>query len=219
MPEESKIDPQNDQQQQQQQEQKQEEEEKKVERAEESNKTIVISIMKQKMMEQDEEDESDAEEEEEQEQEPEDEVIPSLNAAKARGDVDQWIKYLDESDVSHRLRSLCKKGDLDSLERLLKDKSNNPDLDLDSISDEGWSCLHEIITHECQFNAVAKMLIEFGANVNTQDLNGDSPLHSALLYHNLENIGLLVKNGADLGLTNAVGRMPIHVADEIDTLR
>ena len=78
-------------------------------------------------------------------------------------------------------------------------ESKNPDVDVDSISEEGWTSLHEIITHECQFTEVARVLLRFGANVNTQDLHRDSPLHSALLYHNLDNISLLLANNANQG--------------------
>lgn len=76
-------------------------------------------------------------------------------------------------------------------------ESKNPDVDINSVSEEGWTSLHEIITHECQFTEVARVLLRFGANVNTQDLHRDSPLHSALLYHNLDNISLLLANEAD----------------------
>ncbi len=62
------------------------------------------------------------------------------------------------------------------------------------------------------------MVESCGASVNTQDANGDSPLHSALLYHNADNIRLLLRAGADQSLLNAGGRMPVHVADDADTL-
>jgi hypothetical protein len=29
-------------------------------------------------------------------------------------------------------------------------------VDLDGVSDEGWTSLHEIITHECQFTDIAR---------------------------------------------------------------
>ena len=55
-----------------------------------------------------------------------------------------------------------------------------------------WSSdskLIELIT----FKQVAEVLIKHGANVNTKDLNGDTPLHSALLYHNTDNIRILLE--------------------------
>lgn len=162
----------------------------------------------------DDEDEDELEMEEEKVEESD---LTGFAAAKARGDVDQWVRYLDETDPSHRLRSLCKRGDVEALTSLLE--SNDPEVDLNAVSEEGWTSLHEIITHECQFTEVARILLKFGANVNTRDLHGDSPLHSALLYHNADNILLLLRHGADLEMQNNGGRMPIHVADEVETLK
>jgi ankyrin repeat protein len=161
-------------------------------------------------------DDDEEEDDEGDEDEEEDPLVAGAAAAKASGDVDKWVSYLDETDPCHKLRSLCKKGDIEGLAKLLDIK--NPDVDIDSVSEEGWTSLHEIITHECQFTEVARVLLRFGANVNTQDLHGDSPLHSALLYHNLDNISLLLGNNADHALINAGGRMPVHVADEVETL-
>ncbi len=137
--------------------------------------------------------------------------------AATKSGVDELIKYLDETNPCHRLRSLCKKGDAEELERFLA-TSEGASVDLDATSEEGWTCLHEIITHECQFTEVARVLLKSGAAVDTRDLHGDSPLHSALLYHNADNITLLLQHGADATLPNAVGRAPVHVADEVDTL-
>merc|ERR1719259_524396 len=76
-----------------------------------------------------------------------------------------------------------------------------------------------MITHECQFTHVARVLIKHGANVNTSDLNGDSPLHSALLYHNTDNIKLLLEGGSDTEATNNIGRRPIHIANDPESLQ
>ena len=100
-------------------------------------------------------------------------------AEMAKCSVDELLRRRDEIDPGHKLRSLCKKGDAGALEDFLKSE----EVDLDVVSDEGWTSLHEIITHECQFTDIAKILMSHGANVNTQDLHGDSPLHSCLLYH------------------------------------
>jgi hypothetical protein len=99
-------------------------------------------------------------------------------AEMAKCSVDELLRRRDEIDPGHKLRSLCKKGDAAALEEFIKS-----DVELDVVSDEGWTSLHEIITHECQFTEIARILMSHGANVNTQDLHGDSPLHSCLLYH------------------------------------
>ena len=103
----------------------------------------------------------------------------------------------------------------------------------------GWTCLHEIITHGCQFTAVARVLlqheakynltppIEFSSTffqvilpfrVNTTDFNRDTPLHASLLYHNTENTKLLLEHGANLDLANSMGRKPIHNANDAESL-
>lgn len=133
---------------------------------------------------------------------------------RAKCNVDEMIRRLDEIDPVHKLRSLCKKGDTAELSEFLKGT-----VDLNVVSDEGWTCLHEIITHECQFTEVARILLSHGAKVNTQDLHGDSPLHSSLLYHCTENIQLLLNHGADVELTNTSGRKPIHVANDEESIR
>ena len=103
----------------------------------------------------------------------------------------------------------------------------------------GWTCLHEIITHGCQFTAVARVLlqhkakyvllfkkacmhliinVEFIFRVNTTDFNQDTPLHASLLYHNTENTRLLLEHGANLELANTMGRKPIHNANDVESL-
>jgi len=118
-----------------------------------------------------------------------------------------------------KLRSLCKLGYPDELDKFLAGLKNKPGaLDLDVATEDGWTCLHDMITHECQFTQVAAVLIKHGANVNTTDLNGDSPLHSALLYHNTDNIKLLLEGGANTESLNNIGRRPIHIANDPESL-
>jgi len=135
----------------------------------------------------------------------------SLHAA------DEVKKRLEEMDPCEKLRSLCKKGEAVELENFLNNKDKNG-VDIDYVSSDGWTCLHEIITHGCQFTTVAKTLIQHGAKVNTTDFNQDTPLHASLLYHNEENTRLLLQYGADLNMTNAVGRKPIHNANDQESL-
>ena len=54
--------------------------------------------------------------------------------------------------------------------------------------------------------------------VNTTDFNQDTPLHASLLYHNTENTKILLQHGADLTMTNAIGRRPIHNANDSESL-
>ena len=117
-----------------------------------------------------------------------------------------------------KLRSLCKRGDPEELDKFLE-SVDAEEIDLNVATDDGWTCLHDIITHECQFTQVARVLLKHGANVNTRDINGDSPLHSSLLYHNTDNIRLLLESGADLEAVNITGRRPIHIANDGESLQ
>ncbi|CAB4055064.1 unnamed protein product [Lepeophtheirus salmonis] len=131
--------------------------------------------------------------------------------------VSSSVEEEESQNLNERLRSLCKMGDGEELRGLLRNHGSR--VDIDGLSVEGWTCLHEVITHECQFLNVARILVEEGGGkVNTQDAHGDSPLHSTLLYHNADNAKLLLQNGADLNLVNALGRYPIHVADDPESL-
>lgn len=69
---------------------------------------------------QNEEGQDDDEDEDEEEEEDEDDpLVAGALAAKANGSVNEWVNYLDETDPCHRLRSLCKKGDIEGLTELL----------------------------------------------------------------------------------------------------
>ena len=72
---------------------------------------------------------------------------------KSSMDNDAWIRYLDSTDPTHRLRSLCKRGDLEALREFLSSEEGRR-ADVNHRCKEGWTCLHEIITHECQFTEV-----------------------------------------------------------------
>ena len=67
-------------------------------------------------------------------------VNASLHAA------DEMKRRLEEIDPCEKLRSLCKKGEVEELDQFLKDRGENG-VDIDYVSSDGWTCLHEIITH------------------------------------------------------------------------
>lgn len=138
-------------------------------------------------------------------------VNASLHAA------DEMKRRLEEIDPCEKLRALCKKGEVQELEDFLARKEDT-NVDIDYVSSDGWTCLHEIITHGCQFTAVARVLLQHEAKVNTTDFNRDTPLHASLLYHNTENTKLLLEHGANLDLANSMGRKPIHNANDAESL-
>ena len=56
-------------------------------------------------------------------------------------------------------------------------------------------------------------LIESGADLNSQDKNGNSPLHWASKKHEHIDIALaLIEKGTDLNIQNNFGNTPLHLA-------
>ena len=84
----------------------------------------------------------------------------SLNPAQHAAD--EMKRRLEEVDPCEKLRSLCKKGEVSELIDFLEKRGKNG-VDIDYVSSDGWTCLHEIITHGCQFTSVARILLQHGA--------------------------------------------------------
>ena len=85
-----------------------------------------------------------------------------FSVEQARHAANEMKKRLEEDDPCEMLRSLCKKGEIDKLETFLEEQCETG-IDIDYVSNDGWTCLHEIITHGCQFTAVARILLQHGA--------------------------------------------------------
>ena len=61
-----------------------------------------------------------------------------------------------------------------------------------------------------------KVLLEKGADVNSYDDDGNTPLHYAIIGAKPDNVSVLLKSGANPYVKNAKGRMPL---DELEHLR
>jgi ankyrin repeat protein len=57
-----------------------------------------------------------------------------------------------------------------------------------------------------------KLLLEHGADPNTQDEYGDTPLHWAAFGDNVEVVKLLLEYGADPTVKDKDGRTPLDLA-------
>ena len=65
--------------------------------------------------------------------------------------------------------------------------------------------------HTAAYNgsiSAAKVLLEYGADINSTDAKGKSPLHLAVEEGHEEMIGLLLKYGADINLVDKNGWTP-----------
>ena len=66
-------------------------------------------------------------------------------------------------------------------------------------------------TKENERLEIAKTLIQAGANLNSQDNDGQSPLHMAARCEFYEMVELLCQNGAYVNQKNNMGYTPLHV--------
>lgn len=97
-------------------------------------------------------------------------------------------------------------GDADSVEELL---ANGADVD-GSVPGTNWTALHAAAGDGR--TAVARVLLEHGADVNRQSDNGNTPLHLAVRWERYETAELLLARGADVTITNEDGRTPRALA-------
>jgi len=64
---------------------------------------------------------------------------------------------------------------------------------------------------------VAQLLIDKRANVNIQNKKGNTPIHDAAKMNQWDITKMLIKAGADLSITNNLGRNPFKVATRSNT--
>jgi ankyrin repeat protein len=60
---------------------------------------------------------------------------------------------------------------------------------------------------------MVKLLLKYGAEVNVQANNQDSPLHDAAENNHYDVVKLLLNNGADPFVKNAYDRTPLDVCN------
>lgn len=60
---------------------------------------------------------------------------------------------------------------------------------------------------------LARRLLDFGANINEEDQEGDTPLVTAIIYSNNEVAELLIEEGADIEKKTRISQSsPLHLA-------
>jgi ankyrin repeat protein len=65
-----------------------------------------------------------------------------------------------------------------------------------------------------RFGTLTQVLLERGADINSQDENHMTPLHIASLYGRLDIVRILVDHGAATNLVENLGRTPLHLVAE-----
>ena len=116
------------------------------------------------------------------------------------------------------LHSAAWYGDFEMVRVLLNYRA-----DVNARSDGGWTPIHHVsqghqdtvIPNVYQsLGDVARLLLEHGADVNTQisDGSGTTPLHLSTEFNNLEVVRVLLEHGANLDAEDSKGRTPYQIA-------
>ena len=82
---------------------------------------------------------------------------------------------------------------------------------INALDDDGFAPLHRACAAPNSENMVLS-LIDAGADVNLQDLCGDTPLHWSVFCSNEAVARILLERGADRDLVNSSGKTPYHLA-------
>jgi len=85
-------------------------------------------------------------------------------------------------------------------------------LDVDAQNDYCGTPLGFSLSTHHDDARVTQLLIERGANPNTRDSGGSTPLHYASKYGRIEVARVLIEHGASVKVENNDGKTPLDVA-------
>uniref|UniRef100_A0A8D9B2T5 Ankyrin repeat domain-containing protein 27 n=1 Tax=Cacopsylla melanoneura TaxID=428564 RepID=A0A8D9B2T5_9HEMI len=129
------------------------------------------------------------------------------------GDVDKVKAILQEENTKQDSESLPLCHPLcscDDCEEAIKLKQIQTKPTTQSKDDRGFTVLHVAALYGRI--KVVDLVLELGADTNTQDLCGCSPLHYAATRGHQNVLLLLLHSGASINLTDNEGNTPLHLA-------
>lgn len=112
----------------------------------------------------------------------------------------QFKKLMTTKDMEIEFFNLLDSHDiLESPEKLkaLNSLITDQHFFVDTYNSKGDTCLHHAINRDLDID-ILKTLLAFGANVNSQNVNGESPLYAALERKSIDSVEFLIDNGANL---------------------
>jgi len=118
------------------------------------------------------------------------------------------IDYQDERSFS-AIHYACSNGNLEMTEALLNKGCRSDIMDKDGNTPLLFAASQPASNEHFQ---LLISLIEFGADPNVQNFNGDTPLHLASLNGNNSMVAFLIENGANVNAKNLEGSSPLHLA-------
>lgn len=125
----------------------------------------------------------------------------------------KWLEFLEKYQApsyyyGQRLRQYCGRGQISDVIQLLC-----RGCDVNTGDGEGLTSLH--YASEANYPDVIQTLYDLTGShlaINAQDKYGWTPLHSACHHGNIDCVKLLIKLGADVTVTEKVGKTPLHLA-------
>jgi ankyrin repeat protein len=119
-------------------------------------------------------------------------------------------KYIKEIDVNLEivLTILVVKNSKKCLKRLLELKNIDIYIPKDYLGD---TYLHLCICNSSRYD-VLEVFLEHGFDPNLQNKMGNTPLHSAAYYHEVEYMKLLLKYGGDSKIKNKINQTPENIS-------
>lgn len=107
-----------------------------------------------------------------------------------------------------QLRILAQVGNAKDLEAFLESCTNVEQV-INSHDSRKRTALH--FSASRGFREIVQLLLQYGADPNVQDFNGNTPLHLASCSNQTHVIMLLIKYGADIRRLDVFGKNPLHI--------
>lgn len=107
------------------------------------------------------------------------------------------------------LHLACDSGYLPTIIYLINDGLSS----VNAVNTRGKLALH-LLTEKCRDKSIAAPFVQAGVNLDTQDAEGNTPLHRATAVGNWSIAQELVRYGASVSIPNLAGRSPIDYPAE-----
>jgi len=72
--------------------------------------------------------------------------------------------------------------------------------------------LHDVASHGIEYKDIINLLLRNGAKLESQDVNGNTPLHIATISNHRVLVRQLLSRGADVDAKNSAGDSPLDLA-------
>ena len=116
---------------------------------------------------------------------------------------------MDKSELNEKLIVASGKGHLEDVINLLE---NGAEVNPVTTCENPFTPLHNACTGHDTNVKVCKVLIEHGADVNSWNGTGATPLCLAAFWNNVEIGKLLLDNGAEIDKKNSFDGTPLYIA-------